>query len=409
MVLGIALVFVFLTRWPVARTHPLDTDELGFLRQITVHWFPMHHTLFQTLGRMLGSLCGDPYRGFILLDMLCSAGALASLWWWLRALVPPTTAAAATLLLGVGPVFWGYGAMAGNYTAIVLVGSFLLGVAVRGRVNPRTWHPTAAAIVLAIGTGYRPDIGTFWLPVYFVILWQQRWRIAIHSLIFFTILNVTWLAAMLYDVGGWTRYRAATAEFAYEAGVLNSVWRLGILDAPVRYAVKLSMALLWTIGPASLFVPRGLVRLWKLENGRFIVLLMALSTIPALAFHLLVHFGVPGYSFHYLPSLIALGALGIGRTQPGEEEVVAPNVVRDDRAVPRLVGIATLLAGLFLFYPTDYNAPGWRGDFDASFCRFTRIGLLTPPRLAPSQWRTANSRISKGLPIRAPAASERHF
>src|SRR5207253_2683639 len=105
--------------------------------------------------------------------------------------------------LGVGPVFWGYGAMAGNYTAIVLVGSFLLGVAFRGRACPRAWHPWAAAVVLAVGTGYRPDIGTFWLPVYFVILWQHRWDRAIRSVILFTVLNLAWLAAMLYNVGGW--------------------------------------------------------------------------------------------------------------------------------------------------------------------------------------------------------------
>jgi hypothetical protein len=48
---------------------------------------------------------------------------------WLRAIVPPVLAAGATLVLGVGPVFWSYGAMVGNYTAIVLVGSLLLGIA----------------------------------------------------------------------------------------------------------------------------------------------------------------------------------------------------------------------------------------------------------------------------------------
>ena len=121
----------------------------------------MHHTLFMTFGRVLGLVAGDPYRGFILLDMLTSAVALVSAWWMLRAIVRPATAAAAALVLGVGPVFWGYGAMAGNYTAIVVVGSLLLGIAYRGRSSPQAWQPFAAAIVLAIGTGYRQDIGRF--------------------------------------------------------------------------------------------------------------------------------------------------------------------------------------------------------------------------------------------------------
>ena len=73
--------------------------------------------------------------------MLTSAGALVSVWWMLRAIVRPATAAAAALVLGVGPVFWGYGAMAANYTAIILVGSFLLGVVFRGRSCPQSLAP----------------------------------------------------------------------------------------------------------------------------------------------------------------------------------------------------------------------------------------------------------------------------
>ncbi len=37
--------------------------------------------------------------------------------------------------------------------------------------------------------------------------------------------------------------------------------------------------------------------------------------------------------------------------------------------------MAAFLAALFWLYPTDYDRPGWRGSFDLSFCRFTRIGL----------------------------------
>jgi len=78
--LAIALALVFLTRLPVARPWAMDSDELGFLGQIRVHWFPMHHTLFMALGRLLGMLTGDAYRGFIVLDMVMSGLALVSVW-----------------------------------------------------------------------------------------------------------------------------------------------------------------------------------------------------------------------------------------------------------------------------------------------------------------------------------------
>ena len=51
--------------------------------------------------------------------------------------------------------------------------------------------------MLAFGTGYRQDIGTFWLPVFVVILWQHRWKRAILAVAIFTVLNLAWLLPML--------------------------------------------------------------------------------------------------------------------------------------------------------------------------------------------------------------------
>jgi len=398
--LAMSLVLIFLTRLPVARPWAMDTDEFGFLVQIRAHWFPIHHTLFMTAGRLLGMLTGDAYRGLLVLDMVMSALALVSLWWWLRALVAPAAAAAGALVMATAPIFWGYGAIAGNYTAILAVGGFLLGVACRTWTSPEPWHPAAAAVVLALGTGYRQDIGTLWLPVLLVILWKHRWRPAVLAGLLFTLLNLAWLLAMLHEAGGWSRYRAQTAEFAYHAGYLNSVWNLGLVDAALRYAVKLSMALLWTLGPCLLFVPRGIRRLRGRENGGFLAFLLFLSVLPALASHMLVHFGVPGYAFHYVPALLALCVLGIGAMDCASTRAAGlsgfPGSI--GTAPLRLVAVATLLAALFLFYPTDYDHAGWRGSFDLSFARLTRVGLRTPiSNHQPALWRTANSPVSAEL------------
>lgn len=382
----LSLAFVLITRLPVARPVPLESDELGFLRMSADAWFPRTHTLYLTLGKAAGLLVGDPYRGFVAVNTVMSAVALTSVWWWLRAVLAPAAAAASAALLACAPVFWGYGGMAGNYAGILAVGSFLLGVAHRTHRDPRPWHPFAAAAALALGAGYRLDIGLLWSPVLAVILWQHRWRRAGVAAALFAAISVAWLAAMLADSGGWSRFRGETGAFARSAGYLNSVFHLGLLDAPVRYAVKLVMALAWTLGPILLFVPRGVARLRSNPDARFLGLLLVLSVAPALILHLLIHFGVPGYAFHYVPALLALGALGVGRTN-----AVAGSILR--RPAPRLALASALLAALFLFYPTDYRRPGPFGDFDLAFARFTRIGLRTPPPdRQPSLWRTANSR-----------------
>ncbi len=393
-----ALAGVVLTRWPVMRVEPIESDDFMLVDIVQTHWFHHSHTLFLTFGRLFGDILGDAYRGFVVLDMLISALGLTAAWWWLRALVRPAPAALATLMLAVAPVFWGYGAKAGSYTMIVAVGSFLLGVAARSRHDPKAWHPYAAAVVLALGTGYRSDIGMLWLPIFLVILWMHRWTRAIGAGVVFTILNLTWLGLMLHETGGLVQYRAQTQEFAHEAGYLNSVWNLGVVDATLRYAFKLTMALLWTFGPGLVFVPRGLYRMARERSDRSLALLLILSMLPALGLHLTVHFGVPGYAFHYVPALLALIALGIGRV---------PVPAMNDHSPVRLGALAASLAALFLFYPTDYNHPGFRGDFDLSFARNTRLGLRAKlPEHAPAAWRTANSRKIDGRPLSS--RPERH-
>ncbi len=148
------------------------------------------------------------------------------------------------------------------------------------------------------------------MPVFLVILWQHRWLASLQAGMLFVALNLLWFVPMLRDNGGWFLYRQASAEFAYKAGYLNSYWHLGFIDAPVRYMVKGGMALVWTLGPGLLFVPRGLWRLRRTGSGGFLAMLLVISVLPALGSHLLVHFGVPGYAFHYVPAIDRAGGAG---------------------------------------------------------------------------------------------------
>ena len=157
------------------------------------------------------------------------------------------------------------------------------------------------------------------------------------------------------------------------------------------------MALLWTLGPCLLFAPRGIRRLRGRENGGFLIFILLLSVLPAFASHMLVHFGVPGYAFHYVPALLALCVLGIGAMDCASTLTAGLSGFPGSIATAplHLVAVATLLAALFLFYPTDYDHAGWRGSFDLSFARLTRVGLRTPfSNRQPALWRTANSRAS---------------
>ena len=90
--------------------------------------------------------------------------------------------------------------------------------------------------------------------------------------------------------------------------------------------------------------------------------------------------------------------------------VTARPYAADDRAASRrCLALAATLAGLFLLYPTDYDRPGHRRDFDLVFARRTRVGLKTkPPLRDPKPWRTINSqRLPGNDPAMLPTAARR--
>ncbi len=72
--------------------------------------------------------------------------------------------------------------------------------------------PFAAAALLAVGTGYRIDIGLFWTPVLLVILRRHRWPVAVAALGLLGALDLAWFQAMLREAGGWTAYRPASGR-----------------------------------------------------------------------------------------------------------------------------------------------------------------------------------------------------
>lgn len=376
---------MLLTRWPIARYGPIETDEFGYLEIIKRFAIPPHHSLYLASGRILGDLAGNAYDGFVILSMLMSICAILAAWWMLRAIVEPNIAAAATATLAFGPIFWSYGSIAGSYTAIAAVGCVLLGTALRPPDMLRLWVTT---VIFVIGIGFRQDIGVLWLPMYAWILTRYRFREALGAFTGFVLLNLLWLGAMIWSVGGINNYWVQTRAFAQSAGYGNSVFNLGFLDGTLRYAVKLAVANLWETGIAILFVPAGIWAAWNRSRGK-IFWLAALSMLPALVFHLTIHFGVAGYCMHYVPAILVLIALGCSQAATTKA------------ATAKLAFAACISTVIFMSYPADFGSQNPRAEFDKAIARYTRVGLrLEYPRTGVQLWRTANSPKIDDKPIK---------
>ena len=169
-----------------------------------------------------------------------------------------------------------------------------------------------------------------------------------------------------------------------------------------RYAVKLGMALLWTLGPCLLFVPRGIVQDRAARE----------RPLPGLPAHPQRHARTrlaPAGPFRRAGLRLSLCP---GAARPGASWGSDVTLSRcGDRPPPGLLVCSISRPLGSPRSPSSWPAsscstppimimPGWRGNFDLSFARHTRIGLRTPlPDRQPANWRTANSRVMAGTGV----------
>ena len=124
-----------------------------------------------------------------------------------------------------------------------------------------------------------------------------------------------------------------------------------------------------------------------------------LASLPALGSHLLVHFGVPGYAFHYVPALLALAVAG-DRTCVVGRRVDGARPARSAPSAARSAGRHLRPPGQRLpVLPTDYDRPGCAGTSTSVRAAHEGRPADALPDRQPAIWRTANSRVMAGAAV----------
>lgn len=314
---------------------------------------PPGYPLYVASAKLLYGLGLGANTSYVLLSLVVSGLAVWCLFllgWRLYGL---QTAIVCALLLATSSIFWTHGVVAYPYAFLALFSSLVLLLLAETKIGPRDLT-VPAALVLALGAGFRPDLLFFLLPVWFYAWWGRSLRSLLAGVAVMILGVLAWAIPMVQLSGGWAAYGTVVGEYlgfwvgesggpmAYLKGVLDNT---RVLSTILYNGVGLALLpIIYFLG--RYFSPQQVVRD---ARTRLILLWM----IVPFAFYVVVHVENPGHVLSFLPGLLIYAALAIrGFARDCEQAyrfLMTQRGMVTTALTPHRVslGITTVLVGLF--------------------------------------------------------------
>lgn len=302
--------WLVVSRWVVAPSTLIEWDSANYVLALSDFDVSNHqphppgNPLFVLLLRAFTWLPGatGPFLGA---NAVLGAATLLALAWILRPEVGPARTWGVAAALSISPPFWFQGAASTAYVAEAAASA--LGGAVAVTVLRRSAPLPAAAIVLAIAIGLRPNVAIGVLPMVGacgVAAWPG-WRATLKAWAVFAAGCAAWVMPLVLAGGGWSGYRKASAalwEWQVETGsVLGSGAAVATQTEALIVYLGDALNLLWGAVCVDLAV-----LLWQRRLDLRRVAFLAIWVGPIAAFYALHHLPKSGYALSLIPACFAL-------------------------------------------------------------------------------------------------------
>ena len=287
----------FLYNWDSVQ-YALGTENFN----VTYHQpHPPGYILYVGAGKALNLLTADPNASFIILSILASGLAVASLYVFGVRVMGGRDGVYAAVLLLLNPVFWFYGEIASTYALECLMAILIGWTCFRVREGEEHLAPWVG-LLMAIAGGIRQTTVVLLLPL---VLFSLRKASAKRLLIaggLFVAFTLAWLLPLLHFGGGLDTYLEAARQLSK-----IDTWRWSF-DGIVVGLRNLSRLAIATGVGLHIVVPiiiAFLLRFFPLADRRaawekWFVLWWI---VPSVALYSL-HYGQPGYVLIYLPVVL---------------------------------------------------------------------------------------------------------
>jgi hypothetical protein len=324
------LGIVFLTRWPLAPTYLFYFDNINFALALQEFNPSLHqpqppgYPLFVGLSRLVHTVVPGVEATFLWTGMLGATAAILLLWRLGESMFGAKAGLAAALLLLVNPAFWLAGL--GNHVRLFLAAGALL-VALPAWFAWKPESPNryflAAAGLLGVAAGFRPDLFLFLLPLLAAtaIHSKRDLRTILLGTLLLVLCALPWLAALTAAVGG------LAAFYEIVSGYLRVESHRSVLfGAPGEpAATMISWALTWNfMGALSwIWALPWAARQLRARPAEPVAVFLALWFLPAFLFHAFVHVGDPDQTLVTIPVACLLGGWVLSRL-PGSAAAGLP-------------------------------------------------------------------------------------
>lgn len=325
-VLCVILAFS-LTTWPVITDGPIDWDSAQYLLGVEHFSVAMHqphppgYPLFIVFGKVL-ALLFSPYTSLLIMNSVFSISAVFGIYllvwriWQHRWL-----AATLSTAFMVNPIFWFYRGFANTYvidTALSIWLALLTYCFIRGLTEkPNAQYLYASAVVLGVGSGFRPSLLVLLMPLFVLqLMYYANKRARTISVSILVLSVVLWLVPLMIVSGGIGGYFQSSLKLYGDAAHSSSYFFgasprdaiNGIRHFVITTIVSLNWLLLPIVVSILLFGRDVIWKRWKIHRF-YLWWIMAWIGLPIVVYSF-IHFGQIGYVLTVLPAGYILAARG---------------------------------------------------------------------------------------------------
>jgi hypothetical protein len=323
---------VFLSRWLLAPTYLFYFDNINFALALKEFNPSLHqpqppgYPLFVGLSRLVHAVVPGVELAFLWTGVLGASAAILLLWRLGEHMFGAKAGMVAALLLLVNPAFW----MAGlaNHVRLFLAAGALL-VALPAWLAWKPGSPNryflAAAGLLGVAAGFRPDLLLFLLPLLAAtaIHSKRNVRTILLGALLLVLCALPWLLALVAAAGG------LGAFYEMVSGYLKVESHRSLLfGAPGEpAATMISWAVSWTfLGALSwIWALPWAAKQLRARPAEPVAGFLALWFLPAFLFHAFVHVGDPDQTLVTIPVVCLLGGWVLSRL-PGATATGLPQL-----------------------------------------------------------------------------------
>ena len=310
----VVLTAVLLTRFGWAPAF-LSTDTVN-LAYALESFDPVRHQphppgypLFVGFARLIHLFSPNAEVTFWIISVAVTIAAAAVLYFLANRMISRWGALAAVILFLLNPVFW-FTRLYSPLLPWLALFSLLVAYCAWRCWNGERRFALYGAVALGVGTGFRPDLLGYLLPLWAVSAWiaTRSWKVMIQGGLIIAGLSAVWFGIVVYAMGGIASTVQTITTYIQEQSRSDSVLFAESLRTWLRPISRLviwnAMALVgWIWAPIIGY------RWISAKNVPWKFLLVWVA--PGLAFQVFVHVASPGHTLFATPVWCLTGAFFI--------------------------------------------------------------------------------------------------